>query len=81
MQINMKQSLLMTVVVLALCGCGESRDTVQPGSPQWEAAHDTTQADARKGKDVTIHVPASMYKPGAGGNPPPNVKIVVDQGK
>jgi len=43
--------------------------------------HDTTGADIRKGKNVVIHVPASIYKPGAGGAPPPNVTIVPDAGK
>jgi len=80
----MKQVQFITVLALACCllsGCGDGRDTVQPGSRQWAAMHDTTGADMRAGKKVTIHVPASMYKPGAGGPPPPNVTIVVDQGK
>jgi hypothetical protein len=80
----MKEIQLLTVVALSvvvLCGCGDGRDTVQPGSPQWQSLHDTTGADIRAGKKVVIHVPASIYKPGAGGSPPPNVTIVPDAGK
>lgn len=80
----MKKTHLLAVaavVALALGGCGDGRDTIQPGSPQWNAAHDTSQADARAGKKVIVHVPASMYKPGAGGTPPPNVTIVPDPDK
>jgi hypothetical protein len=79
----MKETQLLTAVafsVAVLCGCN-SRDTVQPGSPQWQALHDHTGADIRAGKKVVIHVPASIYKPGAGGAPPPNVTIVPDAGK
>jgi hypothetical protein len=80
----MKEIQLCAVAVLvlvALCGCGNGRETIQPGSPQWKAMHDTTGAQIRAGKNVVIHVPASIYKPGAGGPPPPNVTIVVDPGK
>ena len=80
----MKRSQLLVVLVFALTalfGCGNGRDTIQPGSPQWNSLHDTTGADIRKGKNVTIHVPASIYKPGAGGAPPSNVTIVPDPGK
>jgi hypothetical protein len=66
---------------VVLCGCGNGHDTVQEGSPQWRALHDTTGADMRAGKNVVIHVPASIYKPGAGGAPPSNVTIVPDAGK
>jgi hypothetical protein len=80
----MKSTQLLTALALSavvLCGCGNGRDTVQPGSPQWQAMHNTTAADIRAGKKVTIHVPASIYKPGAGGSPPANVTIVPDPGK
>lgn len=70
----------VAISVVALCGCN-GRDTIQPGSPQWKSLHDTTGKDIRAGKQVIIHVPASIYKPGAGGAPPPNVTIVPDAGK
>lgn len=72
-------AMMMTAVILY--GCGNGRDTIQPGSPQWQSLHDTTGSDIRSGKHVVIHVPASMYKPGVGGAPPPNVTIVPDPGK
>jgi hypothetical protein len=80
----MKKTQSLSGVALALVvlwGCGNGRDTIQEGSPQWKSLHDTTGADIRKGKNVVIHVPASIYKPGAGGAPPPNVTIVPDAGK
>jgi hypothetical protein len=80
----MKRTHLLPVAALAVvvvCGCGDGRDTVQPGSRQWQALHDTTGADIRNGKKVVIHVPASIYKPGVGGKPPPNVTIIPDPGK
>ena len=73
--------ITMIFLLAVLWGCGNGHDTIEPGSPQWKAMHDTTGADFRKGKNVVIHVPASMYKPGAGGSPPPNVTIVPDGGK
>lgn len=66
---------------VVLGGCGNGHDAVQPGSRQWQSMHDTTGADIRAGKKVVIHVPASIYKPGAGNPPPPNVTIVPDPGK
>ena len=83
-QLTMKEiklSIGLAFALIVLFGCGNGRDTIQPGSPQWNSLHDTTGADIRKGKNVTIHVPASIYKPGAGGAPPSNVTIIPDAGK
>ena len=71
---------LALVAAMTLVGCGESRDSVQPGSPQWEASQDKSQQQFREGKDVTLEVPSSMIHPGVGGAPPPNVKIKAKPG-
>lgn len=79
----MKKAIALTfalVTALPLIGCGEARDSVQPGSPQWEASRDKTQQQFRDGKDVTLEVPSSMIHPGVGGTPPPNVKIKARSG-
>lgn len=73
---------LLTICVFGLAGCGDKREMIGPGTPQYDAIKQQEQqmADIRSGKPVIMHLPASSKPPpGKPGLPPPkNVTIIYD---
>jgi len=70
-------------VGLALCGCGDKREMIGPGTPQYESMKEgqAQMAAIRSGKPTTIHLPAAQKPPPGkeGTPPPPNVTIIYDK--